>query len=110
MARRVTEVAQSTLEMVTNAVDYPLCEYSCPVALSAPSLSLSSTTQSYLVEVLLKKGPRSIINGSTDIRAGYTISGSRLDHTWETMYQGLFVLLRWREGKSLQTLTGTVSR
>ncbi|XP_056467560.1 zinc finger FYVE domain-containing protein 1 [Gadus chalcogrammus] len=25
MARRVTEVAQSTLDMVTNAVDYPLC-------------------------------------------------------------------------------------
>lgn len=27
MARRLTEVAQSTLDMVTTAVDYPLCEY-----------------------------------------------------------------------------------
>lgn len=26
IARRVTEVAQSTLDMVTTAVDYPLCE------------------------------------------------------------------------------------
>lgn len=29
IARRVTEVAQSTLDMVTTAVDYPLCECSC---------------------------------------------------------------------------------
>lgn len=27
IARRVTEVAQSTLDMVTTAVDYPLCEH-----------------------------------------------------------------------------------
>lgn len=27
IARRVTEVAQSTLDIVTTAVDYPLCEY-----------------------------------------------------------------------------------
>lgn len=26
IARRVTEVAQSTLDMVSTAVDYPLCE------------------------------------------------------------------------------------
>lgn len=26
VARRVTEVAQSTLDMVSTAVDYPLCE------------------------------------------------------------------------------------
>lgn len=29
IARRVTEVAQSTLDMVTTAVDYPICECSC---------------------------------------------------------------------------------
>lgn len=29
IARRVTEVAQSTVHMVTTAVDYPLCESSC---------------------------------------------------------------------------------
>lgn len=29
IARRVTEMAQSTLDMVSTAVDYPLCEYSC---------------------------------------------------------------------------------
>lgn len=27
MARKVTEVAQSTLNMVSTAVDYPLCKY-----------------------------------------------------------------------------------
>lgn len=27
VARRVTEMAQSTLHMVSNAVDYPLCKY-----------------------------------------------------------------------------------
>ena len=29
IARRVTEMAQSTLDMVSTAVDYPLCECSC---------------------------------------------------------------------------------
>ena len=29
IARRVTEVAQSTLNMVSTAVDYPLCKRSC---------------------------------------------------------------------------------
>lgn len=30
MARKVTEVAQSTLDMVSTAVDYPLCKYTPP--------------------------------------------------------------------------------
>lgn len=38
IARRVTEVAQSTLDMVSTAVDYPLCECSHTRSLSWWSL------------------------------------------------------------------------
>lgn len=38
IARRVTEVAQSTLDMVTTAVDYPLCESLQPLPRRPPGV------------------------------------------------------------------------
>lgn len=42
MARKVTEVAQSTLDMVSTAVDYPLCKYALTTHSPTHPLIISS--------------------------------------------------------------------
>lgn len=45
IARRVTEVAQSTLDIVSNAVDYPLCECT-PAPCQRHSISVPKSNSS----------------------------------------------------------------
>lgn len=51
IARRVTEVAQSTLDMVSSAVDYPLCE--CLQQITKPSFGLLCVSPAAIIAPLV---------------------------------------------------------